>query len=300
MSDQAVEPAVRCRGLRKSYGKHVALDGLNLDVPAGSLFGLLGPNGAGKSTTLRILAGLVRAQAGDATLFGVPATQHVAAARNTSFLIENAVFPGHLTARRVLKRTADYMRAENDDTLLERVGIPEAADRKVGGFSHGMRQRLGLACALLGRPHLLVLDEPQNGLDPEGLRMIRGILAEEHERGATILVSVHRLAEVEGLCTDAAIMASGKALRAGRIEDLLAEERPRYRLVVDDAMRAESLLRERHPDLYVENGALVFRAEKSEAATAAAALVQGGVRMFELAPIKRSLDELYRTEVNAS
>jgi ABC-2 type transport system ATP-binding protein len=292
--------AVRCTDLRKSYGRHIALDGLTLEVPTGSLFGLLGPNGAGKSTTLRILAGLVRANAGEATLFGVPANDHVAATKKTTFLIENAVFPPHLTARRVLKRTADYMNVDCDTALLDRVGIPEAADRKVGGFSHGMRQRLGLACALLGRPDLLVLDEPQNGLDPEGLRMIRGILAEEHKRGATILVSVHRLAEVEGLCTDAAIIASGKALRSGPVRDLLAEERPRYRLVTDDAMRAESLLRERHPDLFAENGALIFRAETGQAADAAATLVQGGVRVFELAPIKPSLDALYRTEVSSS
>ena len=96
---EAANAAVHCRDLRKSYGKHVALDGLTLEVPAGSLFGLLGPNGAGKSTTLRILAGLVRANAGEATLFSVPARQHVAATRRTSFLIENACFPGHLTAR---------------------------------------------------------------------------------------------------------------------------------------------------------------------------------------------------------
>ena len=296
MSDQ---PAVRCQGLRKSYGKHVALDGLDLDVPAGSLFGLLGPNGAGKSTTLRILSGLVRATSGDAEVFGRPARQHVAATRKTTFLIENAVFPPNLTARRVLKRTAEYMRVPPDAGLLDRVGIPEAADRKVGGFSHGMRQRLGLACALLGQPDLLVLDEPQNGLDPNGLRMIRGILAEEHKRGATVLVSVHRLAEVEGLCTDAAIMAAGKALRSGPVDALLAEKRPRYKLVVDDLERAATLLRERHPDVASENGALMFRAESEAAADAAAALVQNNVRVFELARIRRSLDELYRTEVDA-
>ncbi|MHC4136522.1 MAG: ABC transporter ATP-binding protein [Planctomycetota bacterium] len=292
-------PAVLCEGLEKRYGPHRALQGLDLEVPAGTLFGFLGPNGAGKSTTLRILAGLVRPDGGRASLFGTDVRRHVAAATRVSFLVENAVFPRHLTARDVLRRTAAYMGVAHDETPLERVGLAYARDRKTGGYSHGMRQRLGLACSLLGAPDLLVLDEPQNGLDPIGLRTIRDLLREEHERGATILVSVHRLAEVEGLCTHAAIIVSGRVVRAGVVDSLLGEEEPRYRLRVSDRDAARAAVEAALPGLECagENGELVFAADEERAATAAAACVAAGLRVFELAPVRRTLDEVYLSEV---
>jgi ABC-2 type transport system ATP-binding protein len=164
-----------------------------------------------------------------------------------------------------------------------------------------MRQRLGLACSLLGAPDLLVLDEPQNGLDPTGLRTIRDLLREEHERGATILVSVHRLAEVEGLCTHAAIIVSGRVVRAGVVDRLLGEEEPRYRLRVSDRAAACAAVEAALPGLECagENGELVFVADEERAATAAAACVAAGLRVFELAPIRRTLDEVYLSEVEA-
>ncbi|MGQ0613501.1 MAG: ABC transporter ATP-binding protein [Planctomycetaceae bacterium] len=293
-------PAVSCEGLRKQYGPHRALQGLDLEVPPGTLFGFLGPNGAGKSTTLRILAGLIRPTAGRASLFGIDVRQHVAATRRTAFLVENAVFPPQLTARVVLRRTAAYMRVPADDAPLERVGLGGAADRKVGGFSHGMRQRLGLACALLGAPDLLVLDEPQNGLDPEGLRTIRALLQEEHRRGATLLVSVHRLAEVEGLCTHAGIVVAGRVIRAGAVDALLEENEPRYRLVVDDGEKARRALATALPGVRFtrEDGALEFRSDREGAAGAAAACVKAGVRVFEMTAMRRTLDDLYLSEVS--
>jgi len=294
-------PAVLCEGLEKRYGPHKALRGLDLEVPAGTLFGFLGPNGAGKSTTLRILSGLVRPNGGRASLFGTDVRRHVAAAARVSFLVENAVFPRHLTARDVLRRAAAYMGVAPDETPLERVGLAYARDRKTGGYSHGMRQRLGLACSLLGAPDLLVLDEPQNGLDPTGLRTIRDLLREEHERGATILVSVHRLAEVEGLCTHAAIIVSGRVVRADVVDRLLGEEEPRYRLRVSDRAAARAAVEAALPGLECagENGELVFVADEERAATAAAACVAAGLRVFELAPIRRTLDEVYLSEVEA-
>ena len=129
--------AVRCRGLEKRYGAQEALRGLDLEVGEGTLFGFLGPNGAGKSTTLRILSGLVRANAGEASIFGVDVRDHVRAAKRASFLIEDAVFPRHLTARETLKRAASYMGVPMDETPLERVGMQHARDRKTGGYSHG-------------------------------------------------------------------------------------------------------------------------------------------------------------------
>ncbi|MHC4818963.1 MAG: ABC transporter ATP-binding protein [Planctomycetota bacterium] len=294
-------PAVLCEGLEKRYGPHKALQGLDLEVPAGTLYGFLGPNGAGKSTTLRILAGLVRSDRGRAAIFGTDVRRHVAAAARVSFLVENAVFPRHLTAGDVLKRTAAYMGVAFDETPLERVGLAYARDRKTGGFSHGMRQRLGLACSLLGAPDLLVLDEPQNGLDPIGLRTIRDLLREEHERGATILVSVHRLAEVEGLCTHAAIIVAGRVVRSGVIDRLLGDEEPRYRLRVSDRDAARAAVEAALPGLECAggNGELVFAADEERAATAAAACVAAGLRVFELAPVRRTLDEVYLSEVES-
>ena len=291
--------AVQCEGLHKRYGPHEALRGLDLTVPQGALFGFLGPNGAGKSTTLRILSGLVRADSGSATIFGVSVREHVGAVRGAAFLIENAIFPAQLTARRVIRRTAQYMGVDADETVLERVGMTHALHRKTGGYSHGMKQRLGLACTLLGKPDLLVLDEPQNGLDPEGLRTIRGILREEQQRGATVLVSVHRLAEVEGLCTHAALVIQGRIARQGAIDELLGSDHPRFCLRTDDDARAADALRGAMPDVAIDNsnGALVLDGDDDLAAAAAAACIAAGLRVFEMAPVRRSLDELYRTEV---
>ena len=294
------DAAIRCQGLQKRYGRQQALAGLDLEVPKGTIFGFLGPNGAGKSTTLRILSGMVRANAGSATIFGTDVRKHVAASQRTAFLIEDAVFPRHLTARDVLKRAASYMRVPCDETPLERVGIEHARDRKTGGYSHGMRQRLGLACTLLGAPDLLVLDEPQNGLDPEGLRTIRRILAEEHDRGATVLVSVHRLAEVEGLCTHAAIIVDGRVVRQGAVKDLLGEDEPRYRLRVSNLDEGRRTIEKALPGVSCAgaDGELVFPADAKQAAAAAAACVHAGLEVFELAPVRRTLDELYLSEVS--
>jgi ABC-2 type transport system ATP-binding protein len=293
----AAPPAVRCAALHKRYGPHEALRGLDLEVGAGTLFGFLGPNGAGKSTTLRILAGLVKANAGSASIFGIDVRDHVAAARRSAFLIEDAIFPKHLTAREVLKRAASFMGVPMDETPLERVGMQHARDRRTGGYSHGMKQRLGLACTLLGSPDLLVLDEPQNGLDPEGLRTIRTILAEEHARGATVLVSVHRLAEVEGLCTHAAIVINGRVSRQGSVAHLLGEDAPRYRLRASDPEGARKALRAAGIEAGGEDGVLVFDADEERAAAAAAACVAAGLQVYELARVHRTLDELYLAEV---
>ena len=297
MSFKNQDVAVICRGLEKRYGPQRALLGLDLSVPRGTLFGFLGPNGAGKSTTLRILSGLVRANAGTASIFGRDVRDHVRATAGASFLIENAVFPGHLTAREVLKRAAAFMRCGMDETPLERVGMAHARNRRTRGYSHGMKQRLGLACALLGKPDLLVLDEPQNGLDPEGLRTIRTILAEEHARGATVLVSVHRLAEVEGLCTHAAIVVDGRVARQGAVATLLGGDRPRYRLKLDDPAKGRQVLEAQGMECDSGNGGLVFFGDRARAADAAAACVGAGMRVFELAPVQRTLDEIYLEEV---
>lgn len=207
-----------------------ALDGVSLEVPAGSIFGLLGPNGAGKTTLVKILLGLVHPSGGDAHLFGHPARQPSARER-IGFLPENHRFPGFLTAEQTLHvygRLANVPaapRANQVAALLDRVGLAERAETKVKTFSKGMLQRLGLAQALLSDPDLLFLDEPTSGVDPVGRRTIRDLVLELRDAGKTVFLNSHLLSEVEKVCTQVAILRDGQLVRKGTIEELTAVER---------------------------------------------------------------------------
>ncbi len=213
---------VEIRSLTKRFGEFTAVDDLTFTVEPGRITGFLGPNGAGKTTTLRMLLGLVRPTSGTATIGGRdyqhiphPITAVGAALEATSF------HPGR-TGRdhlRVLAATAGLPTSRVDE-MLELTGIPAAARKRAGGYSMGMRQRLGLAAALLGDPAVLVLDEPANGLDPEGIRWLRGFLRHLASTGKTILVSSHMLQEVEQTVDDVVIITNGRLVRAGRMADL--------------------------------------------------------------------------------
>ncbi|WP_392542802.1 ABC transporter ATP-binding protein [Oryzobacter telluris] len=213
---------IEIRGLTKRFGSFVAVDDLSFDVEPGRITGFLGPNGAGKTTTLRMLLGLVRQSSGTATIDGhkyvdLPDPQHTvgAALEATNF------HPGR-SGRDHLRVLADAGRIPlaRVDELLELTGIPAAARKRAGEYSMGMRQRLGLAAALLGDPKVLVLDEPANGLDPEGIRWLRGFLRHLSAEGKTILVSSHLLQEVEQTVDEVVIIANGRLVRSGNIADL--------------------------------------------------------------------------------
>jgi ABC-2 type transport system ATP-binding protein len=209
-------------GLSKRFGKVQAVDGLSFTVEAGSVTGFLGPNGAGKTTTLRCTLGLVTPNAGTATIGGVRYADLPHPIRTVGAVLESSSFHPGRTARNHLRVycAAEGLPNSRADEVLETVGLTGAAKRKVRGYSLGMRQRLGLAFALLGDPRVLVLDEPANGLDPEGIKWLRGFMRHFADTGGTVLVSSHLLGEVEQIANRVVILARGKLVREGTLDEL--------------------------------------------------------------------------------
>jgi ABC-2 type transport system ATP-binding protein len=223
--DSKQQKRVEVRDLTKRFGHLTAVDHLSFSVEPGRITGFLGPNGAGKTTTLRMLLGLVRPTSGIATIGG----QHYSHLRTPQHVVGAALeatnfHPGR-SGRDHLRVMADTAHVDKKrvDEMLELVGIPAAARQRAGGYSMGMRQRLALAGALLGDPQVLLLDEPANGLDPEGIRWLRMLLRHLSSQGKTILISSHMLAEVEQTVDDVVIIANGKLIRQGAIGDLPTE-----------------------------------------------------------------------------
>jgi ABC-2 type transport system ATP-binding protein len=245
MSAASPAPAIRCHALTKRYGSIVALDRLDLEVPAGSVFGFLGPNGAGKTTTLRLLTSLARATSGEATVGGVATGDGAPNRRGLiGYLDQDPRFHGWMTARDLLELVGrlycmpDAERRARITEVIEMVGLADAARRPIGGFSGGMRQRLGLAQAILNRPPVLLLDEPVSSLDPEGrvdmLAVIRGLGGD-----STVLFSTHILTDVERVCDRVAILDHGRLVTTGPMDELLERyARPIYRLEPEDGQEA--------------------------------------------------------------
>jgi ABC-2 type transport system ATP-binding protein len=295
-----VSAAIRTEGLTKRYGRLTVVDDVALDVPEGSVFGFLGPNGSGKTTTIRMLLGLVAPTAGRAELLGRPMPD---AARESlaevGALIEGPGFYPTMSGRRNLSifdaAGPDGRRSTRRARIaeaLERVGLTSVDNRPVRAYSLGMRQRLGLAAALIRRPRLLVLDEPTNGLDPQGIREIRALLAALAAAGTTVFLSSHLLGEVEMICTRAAMMAQGRLVAQDTVDNLLA---PTGRLLIDtpDTDYAITLLAQ-HNGLIDRDGER-FRVELNGQPPEELnrALVQAGVRVRELVVERRSLEDAY-------
>jgi len=209
-------------GLTKQFGSLTAVQGLDLRIGNGEIFGFLGPNGAGKSTTINIVLDFVKPTSGSATVFGMDCQRQGTQLRQRiGVLPEGYDIYDRLTGRQHLEFAIESKNATNDpQQLLERVGIAEAADRKAGGYSKGMAQRLTLAMALVGDPELLILDEPTTGLDPNGARQIREIIREENRRGTTVFFSSHILGQVEAVCDRVGILREGQLVADDSIEGL--------------------------------------------------------------------------------
>jgi ABC-2 type transport system ATP-binding protein len=223
MGDRA--PVVQIQGLVKRLGRGVtAVDGLDLVIQEGQVLGLAGPNGAGKSVTLKVLLGLVRPTAGRVLLFGEPVRPGARVLSRVGALVDGPGFVPHLSGLDNLRLAWRLTRRSEADAdlpaALEIAGLGDAVHRPYGTYSHGMRYRLGLAQALLGRPDLLLLDEPATGLDPAHVREVHGAIATAARRGATILLSTHVLSEVEHVCTHVAVMRQGRLVASGRVADL--------------------------------------------------------------------------------
>jgi ABC-2 type transport system ATP-binding protein len=244
--------AIRTESLTKTFGKGktaiAAVKNLNLEVERGQVYGFLGPNGAGKTTTIRMLMSLIRPSAGRAEINGRN-VREAGSLSKVGGLVEGPAFYGYLSGRNnleVLARTADDYRPERIRKLLEQVGLAARADQPVSNYSLGMKQRLGVAAALLGDPELVVLDEPTNGLDPAGIQEMRGFIRGlAGERGKTVFISSHLLNEVEQTCDRVAIIQKGEMIREGPVAGLLAESASNLRIQAAPLEQAEQALRER-------------------------------------------------------
>jgi ABC-type multidrug transport system ATPase subunit len=285
---------IEIENVTKRFGRVTAVDNVSLEVADGQRFGMLGPNGSGKTTLVRMMLGLVYATHGKITLLGHPVPRHIhRALHDVGALIEEPAAYPHLSGRanlRLLDAAGPSSRRDRRgrvDEALERVGLGGIDQRPVKAYSLGMRQRLGLAAALVRPPRLLILDEPGNGLDPRGIRDIRSLLLELNEAGVTIFVSSHQLAEVSALCTHIGVLDRGHLVLSGSLADL---QRPTGRILLDtpDPERAVAIL-----DGHVEHRdgeRLVVRHE--DAVDLNASLVREGVRVASLSPEQRSLEDL--------
>ncbi len=290
---------VAARGLVKRYGDITAVAGVDLTVEPGDVFGYLGPNGAGKTTSLRMLLGLIRPSAGSAELFGRdPMLEGAKALQGVAGFVEGPRFYPYLSGRRNLRLLADYDEPVSRSRIEEVLEIVELRDRakdRVGGYSHGMRQRLGIAAALLRAPRLLLLDEPTTGLDPAGMRDMRALVRRLAAEGITILLSSHLLNEVEELCNRVAIIRTGAIVYEGTLGDLLATATTGYRLKTRDPERARTICLN-HPDIddvISDEDGLSFAADEDAVASLSIALGQARVAITQLVAETASLEELF-------
>jgi ABC-2 type transport system ATP-binding protein len=286
---------IEARGLVKRYGDITAVDHVDLSVGPGDVYGYLGPNGAGKTTSLRMLLGLIRPDEGSAKLFGRdPLLEGARALDGVAGFVEAPRFYPYLSGRRNLELVAalDGDGAEyRIDEALDTVDLADRAKDKVGGYSHGMRQRLGIAGALLRAPKLLLLDEPTTGLDPAGMRDMRVLIRRLADQGMTVLLSSHLMGEVEELCDRVAIVGNGRVLYEGALAELIATAAARYELRTTDDVHAAEIARE-FGEVTTE-GPINFAGDESAAAELSIALGQAGVGITALVPHAPTLEELF-------
>jgi ABC-2 type transport system ATP-binding protein len=299
MVTSAAAPVIRTAGLSKRFGRRAALADLDLEVGPGRVFGFLGPNGAGKTTAIAMMLGLLAPSAGRVDLLGMDIRTHLnQALRRVGAIVENPAFYPHLTARdnlRIWGALSGGTTPARIDEMLELVGLRDRAKDKPRNYSLGMKQRLGLAAALLHDPELLILDEPTNGLDPAGIREFRELFRSTARRGKTVFVSSHLLGEVQLMCDEVAIVKQGRLIVKGEVEDIL---RRREALVVrtTDPLRAREVLGVLDWVKAVsdrEDGRLVVEAPMERAADITRALAQHEIWVSELRQEEGSLEEFF-------
>ncbi len=290
---------VRARGLVKRYKEVLAVDHIDLNVRAGDVYGFLGPNGAGKTTTLRMALGLIMPTEGTVELFGRdPIREGARALDGVAGFVEAPRFYPYLPARKNLELLAalDGGGARGRiDEVLDIVELSPRAAHRVGGYSHGMRQRLGIAAALLRRPRLLMLDEPATGLDPAGMRDMRALIRRLADEGITVLLSSHHLPEVQELCDRVAIVDHGRVVYEGALSDLRRQGGAGYRLRSTDDTRALQIVRRQTGIEHAANGehGLVFQAEEQTVGALSLALGQAGIGILALTPELATLEDLF-------
>ncbi|MFH9980774.1 ABC transporter ATP-binding protein [Streptomyces sp. NPDC017179] len=297
--------AIRARGTTKCFGDVVALDGVDLTVERGKIHGLAGPNGAGKTTLLGLLLGLAVADSGSLEILGTPVGRALTAPDGVAGFVDGPGLYPSLTARQNLTALAALRgldaRTAGIDDVLGQVGLTDVADDQARGFSLGMRQRLGLAAALLTPPRLLVLDEPANGLDPAGKRHVHGVLTRLAADGTCVVLSSHRMEDLEALCSEVTILATGRVVFSGPLSKLAAENPELdYRLLTSDP-RAARRLADGTPGVRVVDDAvarhgsetLVVRAPVPALDELVVRLVGAGIALRELAPVVSPLEAAF-------
>ncbi|MBI3110730.1 MAG: ATP-binding cassette domain-containing protein [Ignavibacteriales bacterium] len=291
--------ALETVGLTRSFGGLIAVNNIHLNVEAGSVFGFLGPNGAGKTTTIRIVLGLIKPDRGRVMLFGQDLSSHrLSILGRVGALVETPSLYNHLTGFENLEVTRRLLGCpkENIENALEIVKLTEAAHRLVREYSLGMRQRLGLALALLNRPEILILDEPTNGLDPAGIREMRALIKQlPAQFGITVFLSSHLLSEVEQLASHVGIIHQGTLLFQGSLNELHAHQHERLVLEVDRPAVAMELLTQQgwHVQREENNRLTVSSQGRKDAAFINSLLVREGLKVFHLSRQQPSLEETF-------
>jgi ABC-2 type transport system ATP-binding protein len=289
-----VAPAIEVAGLTKRFGETLAVDDLSFTVEPGRIVGFLGPNGAGKTTTLRIVLGLVGPTSGNATVEGKPYVALDDPVHTVGALLDGGMLHPGRSGRNHLRSVARASGVSDArvNELLELVALSGAADRRAGGYSLGMRQRLGLAAALLGDPRVLVLDEPANGLDPQGIRWLRDFLRSLAAEGRAILVSSHVLAEVSQTADEVVVISHGRSVAQAPLAELMARSGGGMRVSGPDAARLGELLRADGAEVSGDGDrAILVRGRSGE--EIGRVIAAGGIVISELAPSGSSLEEIF-------
>jgi ABC-2 type transport system ATP-binding protein len=299
VTPHADAPPIEARGLVKRYGEITAVDHVDLTVEPGDVYGYLGPNGAGNTTARRMLLGHIRPTSGSPRLFGrAPLIEGARALDGVAGFVEAPRFYTYLAGRANLELLARLDGGDARDRIEEALDIVDLTSRgrdKVGGYSHGMRQRLGIAAALIRRPRLLLLDEPATGLDPAGMRDMRALIQRLASEGITVLLSSHQLAEVEELCNRVAIVRSGRIIYEGTIASLKASAGERYRLSTTDDAQAVELVRGHRgvERCAIADGGISLVAPETVVPDLSIALASAGIGIRELVADTATLEELF-------
>jgi ABC-2 type transport system ATP-binding protein len=300
--------AIHLDGLSKTFGRgqnavHAVCD-ISLDVPRGQVFGFLGPNGAGKTTTIRLITDLIRPTRGRAYVFGQEVTNNSAALQSVGALIEGASFYPFMTGRanlETLALTSGNLNPERIESLLEQVGLADKPKRLVKEYSTGMKQRLGLAAALLTDPDLIILDEPTNGLDPAGMHEMRIFIRQlTEEQGKTVFLSSHLLHEVEQTCDQVAIISQGEIVRRGAVVELLSEGQSEIRIQATPIEKALTIIQLHWPAQLDPEDVdwIVVSATTADSHRIVEQLVQSGVQVHQVVRRRRTLEEYFLAATN--
>jgi ABC-2 type transport system ATP-binding protein len=292
------EPAVATRALSKRYGERLAVDGLEIELPRGVVSGFVGPNGAGKTTTIRMLLGLVSPSSGSGTVLGHSIGHPAAYLPRVGALVESPAFYPTLSGRRNLQVLArlGHLGDGRIDEVLARVELSERADDLVRSYSLGMKQRLGVAAALLPQPELVILDEPANGLDPAGIREMRTLLRDLADGGVTVFVSSHMLSEIEAICDHLVMIHQGRAVFQGEVDDLLAAQHSDLVAVPEhpaDLDKLAALCNDRGRPARVDGDAVRVQAPAEWAAELNRQAMAAGVTLRGLQSTRASLEDAF-------